>query len=181
MKRFSQLFVILVLAACASSPKLNYYTLSAESSGNSQPAVTLDVQRFQTTEALSRSGILIAASPTRVEYYATDHWVSSVGELVQQKFQAEFGPHVAGRPTYELSGKVTAFEQVDRGGVTETRMAVDVVIRDPSKKRFEAPLLEQSFNATETAAAGNADAVAQSLSKSAEKIAAEIVAALAKF
>ena len=63
-------------------------------------------------------------TPTRIEYYATDHWVAGVGELVQRKFQTEFGPHEDGRPTYVVSGKVVALEQVDRAGTTEARMSV---------------------------------------------------------
>jgi uncharacterized lipoprotein YmbA len=180
MRHANRLLVVLLLAACGSSPKINYYTLSANPSGDAASEVNLDVRRFQTTEALSRSGILIAASPTRVEYYAKEHWVASVGELVQQKLQAEFGPHREGRPTYIVSGLVTALEQVDTASGHEARMAVDVVIRDPALKMYEAPLLERSFSATETASGNDPDAVVKALSRCAETIAAEIAGAVSK-
>ena len=174
MKRFSRLFVFLVLAACASSPKLNYYTLSAESSGNSQPAVNLDVQRFQTTEALSRSGILIAASPTRVEYYATDQWVGGLAELVRQKLTVEFGEQVEGRRNLAMTAVVLACEQVDVAGGTEARMKLSVTVRDPAEKRYREPLLSKTYEASRPMAHSSADSVVVALSICAEQIAADI-------
>ena len=84
------------ICACASAPKIDYYTLGMDPSGRSEPTVNLSVERFRSTEALSRSQIMVLASPTRIEYYATDQWAGSIGELVQRKLAAEFGPSVDG-------------------------------------------------------------------------------------
>ena len=178
MRRACYLLIALLLAACGSSPKVSYYTLSDRSSGSAQPTVNLVVERFQTTEALGRSPIMIAASPTRIEYYATDHWVAGVGELVQRKLQNEFGPALDGRPTYTVSGKVTALEQVDRSSGMEARVAVEIVIRDTARKRYEPPILEHGFSTVVPVSGEDPDAVVQALSRGVEAIAAEIAAAV---
>jgi uncharacterized lipoprotein YmbA len=60
--------LLFVLCACASAPKIDYFTLGMESSGQTQPDVNLVVERLRTTEALARSQIMISASATQVEY-----------------------------------------------------------------------------------------------------------------
>jgi len=168
--------VLCVLSACASAPKIDYYTLGMESSGQTQPDVNLVVERLRTTEALARSQIMISASATQVEYYATDQWAGSVGETVQQKLAAEFGPLVEGRRTLTLSGTVLACEQVDVAGGAEARMKLGIVIRDPEKPRYEAPLLEKNYEARRSVPEPSSAAVVKGLSQCAERIAAEIAA-----
>ncbi len=166
--------VLCVLCACASAPKIDYYTLGMESSGQTQPAVNLVVERLQTTEALARSQIMISASATRVEYYANDRWAGSVGETVQQKLAAEFGPPVEGRRTLTVSGTVLACEQVDVAGGAEARMKLGIVIRDPAKPRYVAPLLEKTYEASRSVSEPSSAAVVNGLSQCTEQIAAEI-------
>jgi uncharacterized lipoprotein YmbA len=166
--------VLCVLCACASAPKIDYYTLGMESSGQTQPAVNLVVERLQTTEALARSQIMISASATRVEYYANDQWAGSVGETVQQKLAAEFGPPVEGRRTLTVSGMVLACEQADVAGGAEARMKLGIVIRDPAKPRYEAPLLEKTYEASRSLSEPSSAAVVKGLSQCTEQIAAEI-------
>ena len=168
--------VLCVFCACASAPKIDYYTLGMESSGQTQPDVNLVVERLRTTEALARSQIMISASATRVEYYASDQWAGSVGELVQQKLAAEFGSPVEGRRTLMVSGTVLACEQVDVAGGAEARMKLGIVIRDPEKPRYEAPLLEKTYEARRSVSEPSSAAVVKGLSQCAERIAAEIAA-----
>jgi uncharacterized lipoprotein YmbA len=163
-----------LLSACASAPKINYYTVSMEPSGRAQPTVDIEVERLQTTDALSRNQILIATSTTTIDYYATDVWAAGVGELVQLKLQAEFGPPTEGRTTFLLSGTVLAFEQIDTPGGADALTRLEVEVRDASVKRYDPPVLSKTYEARLPAANANAAAVAAALSKCLEQIAAEI-------
>jgi len=164
------------LCACASAPKIDYYTLGMESSGRVDPAVNLSVERMRTTEALGRSQIMILASPTRIDYYATDQWAGSVGEIVQQKLAAEFGPPIDGRRALIVSGKVLACEQVDRPGGAEARVKLEIVVRDAEVPRYQPPLLEKSYSSSRSVSGSNPGSVVEELSRCVEEIAAEIAA-----
>ena len=119
-----------LLPACASAPKVDYYTVSMEPSGRARPTVDLKVERLQTTDALSRSQILIATSPTTLDYYATDLWAAGVGEMVQLKLQTELGAPVDGRTRFLLSGTVLAFQQVDTPGGADALARLEIEVRD---------------------------------------------------
>lgn len=172
--------VVCSLGGCASAPKIDYYTLGMVSSGQARPTVNLSVERFRTIEALSRSQIMVLASPTRIEYYATDHWAGSVGELVQQKLAAEFGPPVDGTRTLVVSGTVLACEQVDRAGAADAHVKLDIVVRDAEVPRYHLPLFEKSYSATRPVAVAGPGSVVEQLSRCVEDIAAEIVADVSK-
>jgi uncharacterized lipoprotein YmbA len=165
-----------LLTACASVPKINYYTLDMEPSGGIGSTVNLTVEQVRTTDALSRSEILVQASPTRIEYYATDQWVGGVAELVGQKLQAEFGSAVEGRRTLAVAVMVLACEQVDGSGGAVARMKLSVTIRDPAEKRYKDALLEKTYEASLLASHSTAGAVVEALSVCAERLAAEIAA-----
>jgi ABC-type uncharacterized transport system auxiliary subunit len=165
-----------LLMACASSPKISYYTLAMEPSGQARSTVNLEVERLRTTEALGRSQILILASATEVEYYASDHWAGSVAELVQQKLAVEFGPTVEGRKTLRVSGIVLACGQVDVPGGAEGRVKIHIEVRDPEKKRYEKPILAKTYEARRPASRPTASALVVALSQCVEQIAAEIAA-----
>lgn len=174
--RLSVFAALFVMCACASAPKINYYSLGVESSGEVRPTVNLKVERLRTTEALGRSQIMIRASATRVEYYAVDQWVGGIGELVQQKLAAEFGPAVEGQKTLKVSGLVVACEQVDGPGASEARVKLDIVIRDAGEARYLPPLLERTYEASLAVAAPRAEVVADALSRCVGQIASEIAA-----
>jgi len=177
MRLRRSIFAVLILTfACASAPKINYYSLGVESSGEAHPAVNLKVERLRTTEALGRSQIMIRASSTRIEYYAVDQWAGGVGELVQQKLAAEFGPAVEGSKTLMVSGLVVACEQVDSPEGSEARVQLDIVIRDADEARYRPPLLERTDEASRGVARPNADAVVDALSRCVGQIASEIAA-----
>jgi ABC-type uncharacterized transport system auxiliary subunit len=169
-----------VLTGCGSSPTVDYYTLAMEPSGRTAFPVNVRVDSLQTTEALTRSRIMIASSPTRVEYYATASWVAGVGELVRRKLQAEFGEPQDGRPVYVLSGTVTACEQVDGADGTQARLEIDAIVRGAHDKRFEDPLVAKTFSATVPAPESDPDSIARALTQCAETIASEIAAAIAE-
>jgi ABC-type uncharacterized transport system auxiliary subunit len=166
--------VLCTLCACASAPKIDYYTLGTASSGRADANAKITVERFKTTEALGRSQIMILASPTRIEYYATDYWAGSLGELVQQKLAAEFGAPREARRDLVVSGKVVACEQVDGDGDVEARVRLDVVIRDAEVARYQPPLLEKSYESSRRVNGSGGGAVVAELSRCVEDIAAEI-------
>jgi ABC-type uncharacterized transport system auxiliary subunit len=168
--------VFCTVCACASAPKIDYYTLGMEPSGRTEPTVNLSVERFRSTEALGRSQIMVLASPTRIEYYATDHWSGSIGEMVQQKLAAEFGEAVDGRKTLVVSGKVLACEQVDGPEGAEARVRVEIAVRDAEVPRYQPPLLEKSYSSSRPVAGTNPGAVVEELSRCVEDIATEIAA-----
>ena len=170
--------VLCILSACASAPKIDYYTLGMGSSGQTQSQTSLVVERLRTTEALARSQIMIRVSATRIEYYAADQWAGSLGEEIQRKLAAEFGPPVADRKSLTVSGTVLACEQVDVARGAEAWMKLGIVIRDPEKPRYETPLLEKDYEARLSIPESNAAAVVKGLSQCAEQIAAEIAADL---
>jgi hypothetical protein len=147
-----------------------------ESSRRAEAKVNLSVERFRSTEALNRSQIMIHVSPTRIDYYATDHWAGSIGELVQRKLAAEFGPPIEDRKDLVVSGIVVACEQVDRPEGAEARVELEIVVRDSELARYRPPLLEKSYSATRTVSAATAGAVVEELSRCVEDIAAEIAA-----
>jgi hypothetical protein len=170
-----------LLCACASAPKIDYYTLGMESSGRVDPKVNLSVERLRTTEALGRSQIMVLASPTRIDYYATDQWAGSVGEMVQQKLAAEFGPPVDGRRNVVVSGRVLACEQVDRAGGAEARVKLEIVVRDAESPRYQPPLLEKSYASSRSVSGSNPGSAVQELSRCVEDIAAAIAADVSSF
>lgn len=174
--RRSIIAVLCVCCACASAPKINYYSLGVESSGEARPAVNLKVERLRTTEALGRSQIMARASATRIEYYAVDQWAGGVGELVQQKLAAEFGPPVEGRTTLVVSGIVVACEQVDNPGGSEARVQLEIVIRDAAEARYQPPLLEKTYAVSREVVGPSVEALVDALSRCVAQIAADIAA-----
>ena len=166
---------LFLFSACASAPKIDYYTLDMAPSGQSRSTVHVKIERLQTSEALSRSQILIQSSATRVEYYATDRWAGGIGELVQQKLRAEFGESSGGAYSFILSGVIVSFGQVDTAGGAQADAELRVRIRDASAKRYEDPVIEKTYRATRPLGNANPNAVVSGLSRCLEEIAAEIV------
>lgn len=165
-----------LLTACASAPNISYYTLAMIPSGQTDVSVNLAVEQVRTTDALSQNRIMIQASPTTIEYYATDQWVGGLAELVLQKLTVEFGQPVEGRRTLAMTAVVLACEQVDVAGGTEARMKLSVTVRDPAEKRYREPLLSKTYEASRPMAHASANSVVVALSTCAEQIAADIAA-----
>lgn len=177
-RRISALCVC-VLCGCASAPKIDYYTLGRDSSGRASPTVNLSVERFRSVEALNRSQIMVLESPSRIDYYAGDHWAGSIGELVQQKLAAEFGPLDSGRKTLIVSGTVVSCEQLDRPEGAEARVELEVVVRDSEIARYRPPLLEKTYASTRPVGGTSVESLVMELSRCVEDIAAEIAADIA--
>ena len=176
MRLAAVLVVLCMLFGCASAPKIDYYTLGMESSGRAVPSDNLSVERFRTTEALGRSQIMVLMSATRIEYYATDQWAGSLGELVQQKLASEFGAPAEGRRTFAISGTVLSCEQVDTPDGAEARVRLEIAVRDAEKPRYQSPLLEKTYACSRPVGGANPGSLVQQLSRCIEDIATEIAA-----
>ena len=180
MRRAIVLAVALT-AACASAPRIDYYTLGTEAAG-AGPAVNVSVQRFRTTEALARRGIMVSLSDTRVAYHGTAQWAEGLGGLVQQRLAAAFGEPVPGRRTVKLSGTVLACEEVIRPAGRRARVQLAVEIRDASLPSYRPPLLVRTYEA-QRAVPGEGEDVApvvEALAKDLDEIAGRIAADLEK-
>ncbi len=183
--RLGSLLVLAMTAVgCASSPPVDYFGLDMTASGKGTTDVGVEVEPFSTVGALAGSRVYIQASPTRVEHYESARWVTGVGELVQQKLAEELGSERGGKVALKLSGTVLAFGQVDGpSGSRSARVRLQIAIRSVESRRYEAPLLEALYEATEPMTEGDADALARALSRCMEEIASEIagdVAAVAR-
>jgi uncharacterized lipoprotein YmbA len=165
---------IVVLASCASAPKLNYYTLDMSPSGSARTDASFEVRRFTVTERLDRSRIVIQTSPVRVEYYATARWAAGLGEMVQQKLGAELGPADTASEVLTVSGRVTGFEQVDTDSGPRALVRLEVVIRDRDGERVDAPRIEKTYEANPSVDGDGVDALVRALSRAVEDIAVRI-------
>ena len=165
---------VLVLASCASAPKLSYYTIDMSPSGSARSDANLAVQRFTVTERLDRSQIVIQASPVRVEYYATARWAAGLGGMVQQKLAAELGPSTGAARVLTVSGRVTGFEQVDTGSGSQALVRLDVVVRARGGERGDNPLIEKTYEASRALDGDGVDALVRALSRATEDVAVQI-------
>ena len=174
MRHLSIVALLLVLISCASAPSLDYYAVDMTRSAAGGESVNLAVGRFSVSDKLDRHQIVIQESPTRIAYYATDRWASSIGEMVEQKLAAEFGPVDGTLRSLIVEGRILAFEQVDSAAGPVAKASLDVIIREGESKRYEAPLLEKSYTVERPASEDSVDAVVRALSRALEEIAAEI-------
>jgi uncharacterized lipoprotein YmbA len=166
--------LLAALAACASAPELDHYTIDMTPSGRVQAVTNLEVNGVVVSDKLAQRRIVIHLSPTRIETYANARWASGVRQMVEQKLAAELGAPAADGRRLVLDGAVTAFEQVDGSAGPQARVGLDMEIRDHGSNRSEPPLLEKTYEVLRPAATDSVDGVVQALSRCLEEIAAEI-------
>ncbi len=173
----ARLMILLILpaAGCVSTPSTEYFTLDMRSSGPVEVLpVKLDIQRFRPAEALTRDGILIQASPTRVEYYATAEWAADLAELVPRKLATELDNAPQDAPTLEVTGTILDFGQVDKDGDAEARARLTLEFREPGSSRYDTPLFKKTYHAQVPASPPDPAGVVKALSRALERIALEI-------
>ncbi|MFP4499910.1 MAG: ABC-type transport auxiliary lipoprotein family protein [Candidatus Hydrogenedentota bacterium] len=174
-----------LLAGCATAPETRYHMLDMSAAGELADAtVNVEVDQLRAAQALRRPTLMIKRSPTEVEYYAEHEWSADVAELVTEKFRAEFGDPVPGKPTILIAGHIRAFEQVDTPDGPKPHIKIEIAFRTPDTSRYEEPLLEVTYEndysdtppvAAATASADDqATAVVRGLSNTLEKLAATI-------
>lgn len=170
--------LIAALAGCLSAPNYHYYTLDMRSSGEaaSMPRPhSILVDRVRPAEALAPADIMIQKSPTEVEYYAGHQWVASLGQLVGEKLQVEFGPPDDSRENLLLQGEILAFEQVDRPGGADARVKLAISLRKEGSRRLDPPLLRKVYETSVSADAPRPAEIVRALSEAVEEIAVLIV------
>ena len=171
---------VALIPGCASAPAPRFYTLDMTSSGGAASTVNIQVDRFRAAEPVARSEIMIATSPTEIEYYAADTWVANVGTLVAEKLQAEFGSPDPARETVILSGEILRFGQVDTAAGADAHVRIAVTAASPGSRRTDPPQLEKTYEVRAPAASSAAPDVVQALSVAVETVAAQIASDLAK-
>lgn len=168
-----------VLAGCASAPNIQYFTLDMTPSNEPTPGLRVLVDDIRVSEAVTHKDIMIKTSPTEVEYYATAQWAASLGELVTEKLQEEFGDTAGEGELLLLSGRLMAFEQVDVAGGAEAHLKLAVTVQGAQDARTDPPVLDRTYNITVPADSASPEAVVRALSVCVEKAAAEIEADMA--
>lgn len=162
------------LAACASAPKINYFTLGTASPGSVAGAVNLSIGSLRTAPELGRRQIMASVSPTRIEYYAADHWVGEVGDLVRQRLAAAFGPAVEGRRTVGLSGTVLACGEVDGPAGHQAHLKLEIEFREAGTPLYRPPLLVRSYDSITVVDGPGVAPVVDELARAVDRIAAKI-------
>ena len=168
------LIALALVAGCASAPEFKYYTLDMRASGGATVSYNVEIEGLRPVDALARPDILIQAEPTRVEYYATDRWVSGIGSILSEKLQAEFGPSDPSRETIVVDGEILGFGQVDTPAGAEAFLKIQLAFRKSSQRRTDAPVLKKIYERTLPASTPSPADVVKALSSGVEAIAAEV-------
>jgi hypothetical protein len=147
MKGLSILAVTLtVMAGCASAPNIRYHTLDMTPASEApEIPVNVAVDQLRAAQALRRPALMIKRSPTEIEYYAEHEWSADVAELVTEKLAAEFGDPDPKQPTVLVSGNIRAFEQVDTPAGPKPHIKLELTFRMAGTSRYDAPLLEVTY------------------------------------
>ncbi len=175
MKRlFVTVSVLAVISGCASAPTPRFFTVDMHSSGQVKTSKNIKIDRIMLSQALIRPEIMIRTSPTEIEYYAKNRWVSRLDEIVTEKLQAEFGERIEDAETVVLFGTLLAFEQIDIGDSANAHIKLQVAFRKGDLARRDEPSLEKTYDIEVTAKAKSADEVVKALSTALEQIAGQI-------
>jgi len=174
-------FFMCAIAGCVSVPEANYYTLDLRSSGTNDASFAIAAMRIRASEAVSRREIMIRATPTQVEYYATHLWAAGLDEQVAEKLKAELGGPTEGAATeVAIVGELLAFEQVDTASGADGHVKLELrVSRSPADSTKET-VITKVYEAWVTAGERSAPAVVEALSAATEQIARDIAADLAR-
>ena len=165
---------LFLFSGCVSAPPSKYYTLDMTPSGQVKPAINLEIETIEVAEALQRESILIMASPTTVEYYASEQWVAGLHELVRQKLESELGAKHEGLPTYGMLATVRSFGQIDAPDGTQAQASLGIEIRPLHESRYNEPLFEKIYSVTKPVQDPSVDNIVIALSHCLEEIALEI-------
>lgn len=158
-------------AGCASAPEYRYYTMDMQPRTNVTAPVRLAGVRIEVNEALQQPAIMIRTSPTRIEYYALDRWAAGLQEQIAEKLKSEFANPSPDAPWIELNGRLMSCEQMDMPDGPQVQLKIEIDAGDQFRK---------IYTRTGPAAAPNAAAAVEALSRAAEAIAGELAADLAE-
>jgi ABC-type uncharacterized transport system auxiliary subunit len=150
-------------------------------SGKAKPRVNLHIESLGESEALARKAILIKKRPTQIEYYTLDQWTGTLGAIVTQKLETEFGPRIDGAKTIVLTGAILDFGQVDVPEGAQVCARRGVEFHEKGASRHTEALDKRTYERVLPAGDRTAATVVEALSRCMESITADMASDTAKF
>ena len=165
MKKFTfallTVLAAMTLTACfggSTSEPTRYYTLAVEnidmpSAGSASGR--LQVRKFTIEPAYQRANIVYRESAYDFMFYDLDLWASRPDHMVTQvvaEYAVKSGlfesVEIKGnsKPAFEISGNISAIEEVDEGSSQYARLAIEISFR---KVDSGAPLFEKRYEGKE--------------------------------
>ena len=147
------LLAALTLTACfggSTSEPSRYYMLAVEDismpSGNAKGKV--QVRKFTVDPAYQKANIVYRESAYDFMFYDLDHWASRPDHMITQvvaEYAVKSGlfesVEIKGnsKPAFEISGNISAIEEVDEGSSQSARLAIEISFRkvDSNEALFE--------------------------------------------
>jgi uncharacterized lipoprotein YmbA len=174
MQRLLICLALLALQGCVSSTLYTSYTLDMAPSATAG-AGRLAVGRITLSDTLAAAAMPIRTGPTTLDYYSASQWAGSLEDLLREKFQTEFGGTVATGDMKVMDAHVLAFEQVDISATSAAAHAkIEVQVRTANSSRYAQPLFARVYDVTLPMERPGAEALAASLSRCVEQIAAQL-------
>ena len=147
------LLAALALAACfggSTSEPTRYYTLAVEniSMPESSAKGSVQVRKFTIDPAYQRANIVYRESAYDFMFYDLDLWASRPDHMITQvvaEYAVKSGlfesVEIKGnsKPAFEISGNISAIEEVDEGSSQSARLAIEISFRkvDSNEALFE--------------------------------------------
>lgn len=156
----SLLLAALALTACfggSTSEPTRYYTVAVENIGmpSAEPAGKVQIRKFTIDPAYQRTNIVYRESAYDFMFYDLDLWASRpehmimqvVGEYVAKSNIFE-SVEIKGNsiPSLEISGNISAIEEVDEGSTQYAHLAMEITLRKPDS---ESALFEKRYDGKE--------------------------------
>ena len=165
MKKFTFAFLTVLaamtLTACfggSTSEPTRYYTLAVENidmPNAGEASGRLQVRKFTIEPAYQRANIVYRESAYDFMFYDLDLWASRPDHMVTQvvaEYAVKSGlfesVEIKGnsKPAFEISGNISAIEEVDEGSSQYARLAIEISFR---KVDSGAPLFEKRYEGKE--------------------------------
>lgn len=154
------LLATMALTAClggGSSEPTRYYTLAVEkiSMPESSAKGSVQVRKFTIDPAYQRANIVYRESAYDFMFYDLDLWASRPDHMITQvvaEYAVQSGlfetVEIKGntKPVFEISGNISAIEEVDEGSSQYARLALEISFR---KVDGAAPLFEKRYEGKE--------------------------------
>ena len=193
--RFSSITLCLLLSvvfsACiggGSQEPSRYYTLAVENTDmpkGSPSEKRILVRKFTIDQAYQRNNIVYRESAYDFSFYDFDLWASRPEQMIMQisaEYLSKSGifssveTKNAGKPDFELSGNITAIEEVDENDSQYARLAMEISLR---KVDSDSAIFNKRFDEKMPIEKREARHVAESISKLLAKIMADVLEEIA--
>ena len=149
--RFTLAWLASIVVGCTSAP-VRYYTLSpppAKTGPASETTLTIDVRVVRTPPQLNRSELMVRTGPTEVTLLENEKWASPVKDEIKAALRLELGRRLG-----QMSGLHPTF----------AKLTLDIDVQRLEAELGQYALLEASWSATLSTAAGPRSAAARTTS-----------------